>query len=275
MPTRTLLALVAHPDDEVLIGGTLAKYADAGARVVLVCATRGEVGEISDAALATPEALGEVREAEVRAAAAALGVTDVRFLGFRDSGMVGTPPNDDPRSFHQADPDEAVRRVVALLREVRPDVVITHDPTGGYGHPDHLACHRAMTAAIPAAADPASYPETGPGWAVGRFYWLVMARAFFLEMREQMQAVGEAPAFEGLDLSKFGYADEDITTVINVRGHIDAKNAAFQAHRTQFGNDNAFRKLPDEVVRAMMSRESFILVQPAPIPGAPKSTDLF
>lgn len=271
----TLLMLVAHPDDEVLTGGTLAKYAAQGARVVLACATRGEVGEISDPTLATAETLGKVREAEVRASAAALGVSDVRFLGFHDSGMAGTPANDDPRCFNQASANEAVGRLVALLRDVQPDVVITHDPTGGYGHPDHLACHRHMSQAIEVVGDPAQFPERGPAWSVARLYWMVMARSWFRTMREQMAAQGEEPAFEGLDLSRFGYDDDQITTVIDVSAYLDAKNRAFQAHKTQFSGDNGFSRLPDDVVRRMLSTENFILARPTPPPGAPQNTDLF
>ncbi|MCW5849078.1 MAG: PIG-L family deacetylase [Anaerolineae bacterium] len=271
----TLLVLVAHPDDEVMMGGTLAKYAAEGSRVILVCATRGEVGEISDPSLATAETLGEVREAEVGAAAAALGVSDVRFLGFRDSGMAGTPANDDPRSFTQASANEAVSRLVALLRDVQPDVVITHDPTGGYGHPDHLACHRHMTQAVEVAGDPAQFPEHGPAWSVARFYWMVMARSWFLTMREQMAALGEESGFEGFDLNRFGYDDDQITTVIDVSAYLDAKNRAFEAHQTQFGGDNRFRRLPDDVIHRMMSTENFVMARPAPAPGAPRSADLF
>ena len=275
MTNRTLLALVAHPDDEVMTGGTLAKYAHEGARVVLVCATRGEVGEISDPSLATVETLADVRTDEVYRSAAALGINEVRFLGFRDSGMAGTPPNDDPSSFNQTSPDEAVGRIVALLREIRPDVVFTHDPTGGYGHPDHLACYHYMTAAVAASGDPDQFSQAGPPWTVQRLYWMVNARSFFLSMREQMAAAGIENDWGELDLDRFGYTDDQITTVIYVGDYLDAKNGAFRQHRTQFGDDNTFNRLPQDFMRDLMSREHFILAHPPPPAGTPPSTDLF
>jgi LmbE family N-acetylglucosaminyl deacetylase len=147
MPYR-LLVIFAHPDDEGGTSGTLAYYIARGAAVTLACATRGEVGEISDPILATPETLGEVREAELRAACAHLGIEDVRFLGYRDSGMVDTPPNNDPRSLHQAPLDSVVAQLVGLIRDVRPHAIITFEPAGGYGHPDHLAVHRGKRRAF-------------------------------------------------------------------------------------------------------------------------------
>jgi N-acetyl-1-D-myo-inositol-2-amino-2-deoxy-alpha-D-glucopyranoside deacetylase len=129
----TLMAVFAHPDDEAFgIGGTLARYgADAAVRVVLVCATRGEAGEISDPKLATPEQLGEVREQELRCACQKLQVDDVYFLGYRDSGMAGTPENEAPGALATADPDEVVGKIVAHIRRERPDVMVTFDETGG------------------------------------------------------------------------------------------------------------------------------------------------
>src|SRR5512136_1013163 len=156
----TLMAVFAHPDDETFgVGGTLARYgADPEVRVVLVCATRGEAGEISDPQLSTAEHLGEVREQELRCACQKLGVDDLFFLGYRDSGMAGTPENQDPRALAMADEGEAVGKIVAHIRRERPEVVVTFDERGGYGHPDHMAIHRFAKAAFAAAADPAMYP---------------------------------------------------------------------------------------------------------------------
>src|SRR5262245_28885954 len=155
MMTATLLAVFAHPDDEAFgVGGTMTRYSEQGVRTVLVCATRGEVGEISDPALATPETLGEVREQELRCACDALRIKDLIFLDYRDSGMKGTPENDDERSLYRADPLEAIGKLVKIIREVKPQVVITFEPYGGYGHPDHIAISKHTTAAFGAAADP-------------------------------------------------------------------------------------------------------------------------
>jgi LmbE family N-acetylglucosaminyl deacetylase len=144
------------------MGGTLLKYGQAGVETGLICLTRGEVGEISDPALATPETLGEVREGELRAVAQALGVQHLWFLGYRDSGMAGTAENQNSRSLLQANPAEVIGKIVAVIRAFRPQVVVTFDETGGYGHPDHIAAWQHTTSAFSVAADLAQYPELGP-----------------------------------------------------------------------------------------------------------------
>src|SRR5687767_1476631 len=128
MMSAALMAVYAHPDDEVFgVGGAMGYYADRGVKTILVCATRGEVGEISDPALATPETLAEVREQELRCAASTLGVSELIFLDYRDSGMDGTPPNQDPRAFIQANPEEAIEKLVRLIRREQPQVVLTFE----------------------------------------------------------------------------------------------------------------------------------------------------
>src|SRR6478672_43851 len=171
MTDAAILAVYAHPDDEQGVSGTLAKYARQGVRTGLICATRGEVGEISDPALATPENLGAVRERELRDAAAVLGVQQLWFLDYRDSGMAGTAPNGDPRAFMNADGEEVVGRIVRIIREFKPQALVTFDATGGYGHPDHVAIHRWTTEAFATAADPARYPDAGPAWRAGRLFY--------------------------------------------------------------------------------------------------------
>jgi LmbE family N-acetylglucosaminyl deacetylase len=156
----SVLACFAHPDDEGFgSGGTLAMLAARGAHVTLVCATNGDVGEISDPALATPETLAQVRQEELRKAMAVTGVQDLRFLNYRDSGMAGTEDNNHPNSLHQAEPGRVVGQLVSIIREVHPEVVITHDPTGGYGHPDHQAVCQRATQAFSLAGDANTYPE--------------------------------------------------------------------------------------------------------------------
>jgi LmbE family N-acetylglucosaminyl deacetylase len=227
MQPRTILAVFAHPDDELSAGGTLARYTASGASVTLVRVTPGEAGEISGPALAKPETLAEVRTQELLTAAKALGLEDVRFLGFRDSGMVGTPENADPRSFHQADPVEATRRLVVLIRSVKPDVVITHDVTGGYGHPDHLAAYRHVTAAFDAASDPLQFPDEGPPWQPSRLFYTAMLRSFFQKMRETLQAAGvDTSDFEGPEMQRLGYEDTDVTTTIDASDYTDASRPA-------------------------------------------------
>jgi LmbE family N-acetylglucosaminyl deacetylase len=156
----SVLACFAYPDDEGFgSGGTLAMLAARGAHVTLVCATNGDVGEISDPARATPETLAQVRQEELRKAMAVTGVQDLRFLNYRGSGMAGTEDNNHPNSLHQAKPGRVVGQLVSIVREVHPEVVITHDPTGGYGHPDHQAVCQRATQAFSLAGDANTYPE--------------------------------------------------------------------------------------------------------------------
>lgn len=272
----TLLAIFAHPDDESFgVGGTLAKYTANGTRVVLACATRGEAGEISDPALATPETLGAVREAELRAACAALGVAELRFLGYRDSGMAGTPENDDPRCYHRADPEAATRQLVGLIREIKPQVVLTFEPGGGYGHPDHIAVSRYTTAAFDLAGNPQAFPEAGPAWQPQRLFYTAIPRSFFLQMRDRMRALGlDTPEFDHFDVERRSFSDDQITAIVDVSAQVDAKWAALRCHRTQFGPDNLFRRLPEELMRQMMAHEYFAQARPTPPDGAPKSDDL-
>lgn len=162
---RTLLAVFAHPDDESFgTGGLIALRSSMGDRVALVTATRGEAGEISDPALADRDNVGQVREAELRAAADVLGVGELTILGYRDSGMEGTDDNSHPNAFASAPAEEVIARLVGIMRRLRPEVVITFDETGGYGHPDHIAANRFTTAAFGASGDPSKYPDEGEPW---------------------------------------------------------------------------------------------------------------
>lgn len=270
-----LLAIFAHPDDEGGAGGTLARYLADGAAVTLACATRGEVGEISDPSFATPETLGQVREAELRAACAHLGIEDVRFLGYRDSGMAGTPPNDDPRSLHQADPDKVVAELVGLIREVRPHVVITFDPSGAYGHPDHLAVHRGVMAAIEPAGDPDAFPEAGPPWQTARLFYDVLPRAFLKQMRALMAQQGlDTAAFDIFNMDEPDVWGEQVTHVLDVSDYVEAKRKAFFSHRTQFGPEHPFLKLPAEAIDSLFRYEYFIQARPSVPPQNPPLTDL-
>lgn len=275
---ETILAIFAHPDDECFgTGGTLAKHTAPGGRVVLACATRGEAGEISDPALATPETLGMVREAELRASCDVLGVKELHFLGYRDSGMEGTPENDDPRCYHRADPARATRQLVALIREVKPQVVITFEPGGGYGHPDHIAVSRHTTAAYDLAGDPEAYPDAGAAWQPDRLFYTAIPTSSFDTLREQMKAMGlDTSMFDrGARTMRRSFTDDQITTVLDVSAQLEAKFAAFECHRTQHNPDGLFRRIPEELMREMMAREYYAQARPAPVPGAARSDDLF
>jgi LmbE family N-acetylglucosaminyl deacetylase len=263
--TQTLVALFAHPDDEAFgMAGTLRQATDAGWRTVLVCATRGEVGEISDPALATPETLGAVREGELRCAAAAMGLHEVRFLGRRDSGMAGTADNADPRAFANATADEIVPTLVALLRAEQPDVVVTFDPYGGYGHPDHIAIHQHTLAAVEAAADAARFPQAGAPWRVPRMYYMVFPRSRFVQLREAFLASGGDPSeVAQFDRDDIGFPDEQINVWQDVSNSSDAKWQAFKCHRTQFGANSFVERVPEALRRQLLSHESFVRVHPA------------
>lgn len=276
MEQRSILAAYAHPDDESFgSGGTLAKYAQNDTRVTLVCATRGEVGEISDPALATPETLGQVREQEMLNAAKALGVSDVRFLDYRDSGMVGTDHNLNPKAFVNVPAEEVVERLVRIIREVRPQVVLTFDPNGGYGHPDHIAIHQHTVAAFHLAGDPERYPEAGPVWQPARLFYNAIPRAMFVAMRDRLAAAGEdISMFERLEENGMGWPDDQISAQLDVSATVGSKWESLNAHRTQFGENNMFRRFPEDEVKTMMSREHFVLAWPQPTDGF-KLSDLF
>jgi LmbE family N-acetylglucosaminyl deacetylase len=276
MEQPTLLAVFAHPDDEAFgTGGSLARFAASGVKTVLVCATRGEVGEISDPSYATPETLGQVRESELRCAAETMGVAEVIFLGYRDSGMAGTPENQDPRAFINAPEEEVVAALAGIIRRVRPQVVITFEPNGGYGHPDHIATNRHTVAAFHAAADPLCYPELGAAHQAQRLFYTAIPRSFFLEMRDQLEALGEDTSqFSRLDDPITGWPDEKINLTLDVSSTVELKWQALTCHRTQFGPGNLFRRLPEPLVKQMMSREYFSLAWPE-TPAGTQLQDLF
>jgi len=280
----TLMAVHAHPDDEVFgTGGVLARAAAEGMRTVLVTATRGDVGEIHDPDLDPEEArerLATIREGELRRACAILGIDELHILGYRDSGMVGTPDNADPRNFHNADPDEVAGRIVELMRRERPDVVVTYDARGGYGHPDHIAAHQATVAAFDRAGDPARYPEQGlEPWQPRKLYYAAFPRSGLLRMRDEMRAHGIALPFPGsddeeFDPSSFTVPDDEITARVDVAPYVERKRAALLAHRTQIGAEHFTQLLSEDLARAMLGTESFTRAR-ALVPAPLHEDDLF
>ena len=246
----TVLAIFAHPDDEGFgCGGTLAALVAEGHRVTLICATNGDVGEISDPALATPETLASVRQGELRAAMDLTGILDVRFFNYRDSGMVGWEDNAHPRSLYQAPEENVVRQVESVIRELRPDLVITHDPSGGYGHPDHVTiCQRTQTA-VERCRD-----ENGP-----LLYYVCFPRSFFQRMWNKMVELELRPPFSADDTGALGTPDDEVTTILNVARHVVLKKESLERHRTQIERDGPFTKLPQEFLDEIMSSEFFQL----------------
>ncbi len=272
----TILAAFAHPDDEAFAtGGTLARYAASGDQVVLVCATRGEAGEISDPTLATQENLGQVREAELRCAAENMGIAELIFLDYRDSGMAGTPENEDPRAFMNARTEEVVQKLVAIIRQVQPQIVTTFEPNGGYGHPDHITIHKHTLAAFHAAANSQCYPELGPPWQAERLFYTAIRRSFFINLRKELEKIGEDLSdFDYFEDEEAGWPDNQVNVTIDVSSTVEAKWDALECHRTQFGPDNLLRKLPEEKAKQLLSYESFSLAWPEPKPGL-QLADLF
>jgi len=245
----------------------LATSAAQSMQVTVVSATRGEAGEIADPTLAKPETLGMVRECELRCAAQIPGIEEPIFLDYRDSGMAGTPENEHPEAFIQIPSDEVVRHLVGIIRRIQPLVVITFEPNGGYGHPDHIAIHRHTVEAFHAAADLTRFPEHGTPWQAHRLFYTVIPRSFFQEMRQRLEALGvDTSDFERFEQAGAGWPDEDVHVGLDVSAQIDAKWAALQCHRTQFGPDNIFRRLPVDMLKQIMSHEHFVLAWPEDVP---------
>jgi N-acetyl-1-D-myo-inositol-2-amino-2-deoxy-alpha-D-glucopyranoside deacetylase len=271
---RRLLLVHAHPDDETINNGaTMARYVDEGASVTLLTCTLGEEGEVLVPELELLAAdhadqLGGYRIGELQAAMAALGVSDWRFLGgpgrYRDSGMMGTPANDGPRAFWNADLDEAVAHAVAVVREVRPQVVVTYDEHGGYGHPDHIQAHRVAMGAVDAAADPGYRPDLGPAWDVAKVYWCCMPRSVLREGIAAMAALGEESPFDSLgDIEEVPFAvpDELVTAAVDGRSQAGRKDAAMRAHATQITVDGPFFALSNNLGLEVLGVEYYRLVR--------------
>jgi N-acetyl-1-D-myo-inositol-2-amino-2-deoxy-alpha-D-glucopyranoside deacetylase len=268
---RRLLLVHAHPDDETIgTGATMAHYAAQGVAVTLVTCTRGEEGEVLVPELAhlaadQEDGLGQHRVGELAAAMEALRVTDSRFLGgpgrWRDSGMIDTPANERADCFWRADLAEAVRELVAVVRETRPQVVVTYDSDGGYGHPDHIQAHRVTVAAYDAAADPSYAPELGEPWQPSKLYWTAVPRSVLQAGIDLLKESGDTNFF-GVDRAEdlpFGVPDELVTTVVDAGDQLEAKVAAMRAHKTQIAVDGPFFALSNNVGQRAFGQEHYIL----------------
>lgn len=260
-----LLAFHAHPDDEVIsTGGALARYAAAGEQVVVVTATDGAEGEIhnyEDPDSIRPR-LAEVRAQEIRAALDHLGVEHHEFLGYRDSGMMGSEANGRADSFWQADFMEATARLIRLFRRYRPEVVTVYDPFGGYGHPDHINVHRVGVAAFFGVADLARFPltEGEEVWQPQKLYWAAWPRSRVRTFADVRLAAGAIEQEEYERLQHAGTPDEEITAWLDVRDWVDRKVTALRAHKSQIPDDWFFLSLPDELLPETLGRESFMRI---------------
>ena len=281
---RRLLLVHAHPDDESIVSGaTMARYAAEGAGVTLVTCTLGEGGEVIGPELAhlaadRDDTLGEHRIGELTAAMRALGVADFRFLGgpgrYRDSGMMGLPDNDRPGCFWRADLDEAAGHLVAVVREVRPQVLVTYDANGGYGHPDHIQAHRVAMRAHELAADPGHRPELGDAWRIAKVYHARMPRSVIERGLKETAAAALFPGTAAVGDIPGVVDDGVVTTVLDGAAYAAAKAAAMRAHATQITVDGEHFALSNDLGQPLVATEYYELVRGEP--GGPlPETDLF
>jgi N-acetyl-1-D-myo-inositol-2-amino-2-deoxy-alpha-D-glucopyranoside deacetylase len=257
----------AHPDDEAIsTGGVMMKAKAHGHRVVLITATRGEVGEIynMDEAASRPR-LGEIRTEELKAAAEILGVDRQEFLGYRDSGMVDTEDNKDPRSFHQAKLDEAAGKLAVFIREERPDVVVTYAEDGVYGHPDHIKSHFVTTAALEVVEK--------EGLPVRKVYYTAIPRSLMEAFMQQMPE--EARQAMGGNMRIAGTPDELVTTQVDVQDYLGRKRDAFRAHLSQNDPNSWFSTMQDQVYELAFGTEYYQLARGEPGSAELPEKDLF
>ncbi|MQY16665.1 1D-myo-inositol 2-acetamido-2-deoxy-alpha-D-glucopyranoside deacetylase [Streptomyces sp. RB5] len=279
LPDRRMLLVHAHPDDESINNGaTMARYAAEGALVTLVTCTLGEEGEVIPPGLAhlapdREDRLGEYRIGELAAAMAELGVTDHRFLGgpgrYRDSGMMGLPQNDAPRAFWGADVDEAAGLLADVIREVRPQVLVTYDENGGYGHPDHIQAHRVAMRAVELTADEPC--------AVAKVYWNCVPRSVLDAGFDRLRAAdGLFPGIASPDDVPGVIDDALVTARIDGGPYTAAKAAAMKAHATQIAVDGPFFALSNDLGQPLLGTEYYRLVRGASgAPAGELESDLF
>lgn len=298
-PSRRLLLVHAHPDDETINNGaTMAKYVDQGVGVTLVTCTLGEEGEVLvpdlvHLAADRDDALGQHRVGELTAAMAELGVTDHRFLGgpgrYRDSGMVydedgsaTAPPAVKDGTFWRADLREAATHLVEVIREVRPQVLVTYDDFGNYGHPDHVQAHRVAMYAAGLAAARSYRPDLGEAWRIAKVYWTAMSEQLMRSGLRALRAAGDTTTFEGMEpdgpLPGFIVGDELLDARVDAGEYVDQKLAAMRAHATQITVDSPFFALSNNLGNRMWSSEFYRLAVGGPGPRDPESgleSDLF
>ena len=262
----TLFLVHAHPDDEsIATGGVMLKAKAHGHRVVLVTATRGEAGEIynMDEVTSRPR-LGEIRTKELLAADEMLGVDRQEFLGYRDSGMVDTADNKDPRSFHQAKLDEAAAKVASFLREERPAVVVTYPADGVYGHPDHIKAHQVTDAALDLLAR--------EGWTPRKLYYTAIPRSMMEEFAKQFPDQAEEQSRRNMAIA--GTPDDQVTTRVDVRDYVDRKRQAFKAHVSQNEPNSWLETMGGKILELVLGTEYYQLVRGEPGSELPEP-DLF
>jgi LmbE family N-acetylglucosaminyl deacetylase len=274
----TILAALAHPDDESFgMGGTLALYAQRGVAVHLICATRGEVGEVEPEMLKGYQSIGDLRENELRCAAEKLGLAGVHFLGYRDSGMTGSENNQDSRSLAKAPIEEVAGKIVHYIRELRPQVVLTFDPVGGYRHPDHIAIHNATVKAFYSAGDPGAYPEDLSPYLPRKLYYHTMPRKLMRWAVRLLPLFGKDPRHwgqnEDIDLVSVVEEDFPVHAWIDYSPVAALKAEASACHASQGGMGFARGPL-SWAFRLAAGKDGFMRAYPEPEPGL-RERDLF
>lgn len=288
LPDRRLLLVHAHPDDETINNGvTMARYVAEGAHVTLVTCTLGEEGEVlvpelSHLASDQTDQLGRHRIGELSAAMKELGVTDHRFLGepgkYRDTGMIydeagnaAVPARTRPDSFWDADLLAAANDLVPVIREIRPQVLVTYDEFGNYGHPDHIQAHRVATYATVLAAIPSYREDLGPAWDIAKVYWVAMAESGFRASLRRLREAGDTTTFEGMDpdgpLGPFVTPDRLISCVVEGGEFTERKMSALKAHATQITLDGPFFALSNNLGNEVWGHEAYRLVRGTAAPG--------
>ena len=270
MEKRVLLAVLAHPDDESFgPGGTLARYAAEGADVHIAIATDGAAGSVVSEFEEERERLAEIRHKELEAAVDILGGT-LHTLGYRDSGYIGDPANEHPESFINVDQEEITGRIVALMRQVRPQVVLTHDETGGYFHPDHIMAHQVTTAAFHAAGDPDQYPEAGAPYKPRRLYYTAIPDRWLRVFTLIMKLRGEDPTRMGrnedIDMTEVGRPLSELHARLNIFPYWETKKEASAQHQSQGGGGfgGAF---PEWLQKRLLNMEYFVRAHPPGVDG--------
>jgi len=278
---KSLLFVGAHPDDETFgIGGTLAQYAASGIKVYYACGTRGEAGTVEPQDMDGYASIGDMRWAELRCAAQILGLVDIIHLGYRDSGMLGSKDNKHLDALAMAPVDEVAGQIVEIIRKIKPDVVITHDAGGGYGHPDHIAIHNATVKAFYSAGDPKQFIETGPAFKPYKLYFGVRPHGFMKLMVRVMPLLGQNPHRFGrnkdIDLTRMIDVDYPVNAVIRLSKHsIEIRDKAAACHASQGGG--RFRQGPFRVLRIVekLRGQRNCFMRAYPPPDRHREKDLF
>jgi LmbE family N-acetylglucosaminyl deacetylase len=275
-----LLACFAHPDDEAIpVGGVLATHAARGVAVRLVTATLGEEGEIRQKGAATRESIGRVRREELFCSARALGLAEPVVLNYRDSGMQGTPPNRHPDAFINADARTVVEQLVRQVRSFRPQVLLTFEPGGLYGHPDHVAISRYATKAFHRAGDPSAFPQHLAEGLVPhrplRLFYSARPQGYRTEMALKLRAVGVDFPLPTPERANDGSPAEEIHLSLDVSEQLETKMACIRCHLTQLAPDWPYNKVPRAVAADILGREYFIRGWPEVMPGEQVPEDFF